>query len=70
MKKKTPREFNRKLKREYQKGYAQRSFEARNILAAHISQMISKQVLDSVSAGIDVTINVSAKELIGILYKI
>jgi Skp family chaperone for outer membrane proteins len=70
MKKKMPREFNRKLKREYQKGYAQRSLEARNILDTHISQMISKQVLDSVSAGIDVTINVSAKKLIGILYKI
>jgi hypothetical protein len=67
MKKKMPRAFNRKLKKEYRKGYAQRSLEVRNLLFDYISTMLTQQGIDYVNAGVDVTISVPAKELIDLL---
>lgn len=67
MKKKMPRAFNRKLKKEYRKGYAQRSIEVRNILSDYISKMLTQQVIDNVNAGVEVTVSVSAKDLIDML---
>lgn len=65
--KKKPREFNRKLKKEYRRGYAQRSIEVRNILSSYISTMLTQQVIDNVNAGVEVTVSVSAKDLIDML---
>ena len=66
--KKKPREFNRKLKREYRKGYAQRSAEVRNILSGYlIGTMLSQQVIDNVNAGVEVTVSIPAKDLIDMM---
>lgn len=65
--KKKPREFNRKLKREYRKGYVQRSVEIRNMLADYIYPMLTQQVIDNVNAGVEVTVSVPARDLIDML---
>ncbi len=61
--KKKPREFNRKLKREYRKGYAQRSLEVRKILRKYMTE----QVIDYTNAGMEVSVEVSSKDLVSIL---
>ena len=68
MKKKPPRVFNRKLKKEYRRGDAQRSIEVRNILSSYISTMLTQQVIDNVNAGTEVTVSVPAKDLIDMLH--
>ena len=67
MEKRIPRAFNRKLKKEYRRGYAQRSVEVRNILAGYVSTMLTQQAIDNVNAGVEVTVSVPAKDLIDML---
>lgn len=76
MKKKTPRAFNKKLKKEYCKGFTdgyQKYLKEFEDYKAKIRELfgknISQQLVDTVDAGMEVTVTleVSGKDLLDIL---
>jgi hypothetical protein len=67
--KKMPRIYNRKLKREYDKGFKYGCKAYREKIKKLLKPTLTKQVLDYIETGTDVSINieVSGKELLEIL---